>query len=119
MVVDVENPAKSYQDRDFDTVLLEAIDDTFAELLGEGVKKALYDYLERNISLKRTDIPGRLNDFRAALEKVAGTASIVMEKSIAKKVYSRLGLNYTDKPGYTLSDFVAEARRNISQAAGP
>jgi len=94
--------------------LLQAVDDGLA-VPGELVREAIYERLETNYQLKRDEIPEKLEVFHEALQDLLGVVSRVMEKLIAKNLYSRLELNFSLHDGWTLIDYVnhaKEAKRN-------
>jgi hypothetical protein len=97
-----------------DGQLLEAVDDTLKELLSEQFRTVFYDYMRTAFSLPRNSIPKRLDDFQSALTKTLGdTGRAVLEKAIAKRLYSKLGLSFTERPGCTLLQYVEEAEGNL------
>jgi hypothetical protein len=95
----------------FDRLLVESLDESFAAILGEIPKKTVYDVLQKNHAIAKNCIPERLNEFTAALETVFGApSSKVLERIIVKGLYSKLGLTYVERPDWRLFDYVAEAR---------
>jgi hypothetical protein len=97
-----------------DGQLLESVDDTLKELLSEQFRTVFYEYMETTFSLPRTSIPERLDDFQSALSKTLGdTGRAVLEKAIAKRLYLKLGLSFTETPSYTLLQYVREAEGDL------
>lgn len=95
----------------FDRLLVEALDESFAAILGEIPKKTVYDILEKNHAITRNRIPEKLNEFTVALETVFGAApSKVLERIVVKELYSKLGLTYIERPDWKLDDYVTEAK---------
>jgi len=91
--------------------LLHAIDDGLA-VPGKIVRTAIYDRIERSYQLRREEIPDHLEIFRKALEDLLGAGAKVMEKLIARSLYSRLGLNFTEHANWTLVDYVNHTKRS-------
>jgi hypothetical protein len=92
-------------------LLVEALDESFAAILGEIPKKTVYDILEKNHAITRNRIPEKLNEFTVALETVFGAApSKVLERIVVKELYSKLGLTYIERPDWKLDDYVTEAK---------
>jgi hypothetical protein len=89
--------------------LLEAVDHGLM-VPGEIVRTAIYERLERSYQLKREEIPERLGDFQVALQDLLGKGATVMEKLIAKNLYSHLGLSFRERDGWTLVDYVNHAK---------
>ncbi len=73
---------------------------------GEIVKTAIYERIERSHQLGREEIPDHLEIFHKALQELMGDGAKVMEKLIAKSLYRRLKLNFTQHDGWTLIDYV-------------
>ena len=90
-------------------VLLQAVDDGLS-VPGEIVRTAIYDRIEKSYGLKREDIPEKLEAFHRALEDLLGESAKVMEKLIARKLYSHLGLGFTHRDGWTLVEYVNHVR---------
>ncbi len=97
-----------------DRMLLDSVAETFREVFSEEFGVVFYDYLERTFSITRTMIPERLDEFQSALSKTFGqSASSVLAKAIAKRLYLRVGLRFVEKPGYTLLQYIREAETNL------
>jgi len=90
-------------------VLAQALDDGLS-VPGEIVMTAIYDRIEKSYGLKREDIPEKLEAFHRALEDLLGESAKVMEKLIAKNLYRRLGLNFTEHANWSIVDYVNHAR---------
>jgi hypothetical protein len=93
--------------------LLHAIDDGLA-VPGEIVRTAIYDRIERSYQIRREEIPEKLPTFHKALEDLLGASAKVMEKLIAKNLYRRLGLNFTEHANWSIVDYVNHAKARVS-----
>jgi signal peptidase I len=73
----------------FNRVLLESIDEALS-LLGNASKATLYAYLEREFTIKKKEIPARLDDFSFALErnlgKGAANLNLLLVENFKKKI---------------------------------
>jgi hypothetical protein len=97
-----------------DRILLDSVGETFREVFSEEFGIAFYDYLERTFSIPRTTIPERLDEFQSALSKIFGqTGSSVLARAIAKRLYLKEGLRFSEKPGYTLLQYIREAEIDL------
>ena len=96
---------------ELDEALLEAVDHGL-QVPGEIVRAAIYDRIEKSYGLKREEIPDKLEAFHRALEDLLGRSVKVMERLIAKSLYSRLGLNFTEDDSWTIVDYVNHAKRS-------
>jgi hypothetical protein len=92
--------------KESDILLLEAIDQVLADLLGTSSREIIYNYLERNCSMSRREVPERLVDFCHVLETTFGRGAVTIERTITRKFYSKLGRKFIDYPGYTLVEYV-------------
>jgi len=81
---------KMRRERDFERILLEAIDEGLAAL-GEGGKHMVFFYLERNCSIRKQDIPKKPEAFVTGLEKIFGAGAPVLEKMILERICAKLG----------------------------
>ena len=101
----------SGKEREIDRMLVEALDESFAAILGEIPKKTVYDILEKKHAIAVNRIPERLNEFTTALVTLFGVmASKVIVRIIVKRLYSKLGLTYVERPDWRLPDYVNEAK---------
>jgi hypothetical protein len=96
----------------FSTVLSESIEEVLVNLLGEHVKQTIYECLERQ-GLRIPQLPEYLPRFDAFLEDNFGRAGAVIERQIARRLYTRLGLNLVVVPHYALTDYVDMAFRRL------
>jgi hypothetical protein len=90
--------------------LLHAVDEALL-VPGEIVRTTIYERIETTYEIKRQGIPEKLEAFDSALRELLGAGSPVMERLIAKNLFSRLGLNFTRHDGWTLVDYVNHAKR--------
>ncbi len=98
--------------RDFDRLLLEAIDEGLS-VLGEEPRSAFYQFLTTMHSLPREDIPGRVDDFSNGLKKALGGAYPVVQRIILRKLFQKLGSSFHESPGLELVDYVSEAKQRF------
>jgi len=98
--------------------LVESIDETITDLLGRAVVDALYAHLQTFHSISRDEIPYRLDTLFAILEKILGVrSSQTIAKAIARKVYLKLGLEFTGNPSRTLLEYVDEAKMKLQNSS--
>ena len=75
--------------KEFDKLLLEAIDDALASL-GEAVKNSIYSHLQNDFKIKREEIPDRICEFSDIVHKIfglgAGRLEVRCMKNICEKV---------------------------------
>jgi hypothetical protein len=95
---------------EFRQILLEA-DDYGLMVLGEIVRQAIYERIEKDHELKRADIPEQLEAFHKALGSVLGVSAKTVEKLIAKNLYQKLGLNFTEHVNWTLADYFNHVKK--------
>jgi hypothetical protein len=94
---------------EFREILLEAVDHGLM-VLGEIVRQAIYERIEKDHGLKRAEIPERLEAFHKALESTLRMSAKTVERLVAKNLYQRLGLNFTPRPEWTLIEYVDHAK---------
>lgn len=93
--------------------LIKTLDCGLKEIFGEYATSIIYDYLERNLSLKKDEIPMRIEEFRKGLRKFLSTGAYVVEKTVLKKLYSSYGLDFEEKENYDFEDYVRELKKKI------
>jgi hypothetical protein len=101
--------AEVVQKSEFDQLLVHSVDGALEDVLGAGFREAFYGYLEKNFHTTRTALPNRIDAFLSALSMCLGhTASSVMGRAIAKRLYAELGMRFIQKPGYSLLNYVTD-----------
>lgn len=106
MVEDIRAVSHLVDEVAFEKALLEAVDKTFNDL-GEPAAKAIYSTLERHFSLKRNEIPERLDDFDASLKALFGEGARFFELQIRKHLRDRLVVKKSEeveKQGHAQSE---------------
>jgi hypothetical protein len=96
-------------------LLLLCIDEVLADLLGRRTREAVYDNLERNYSLSRSEIPGHMNKFLGLLEETFGKGSKTIGKTIIKRMFDKLEWKFVDVPGYEFMDYLEAIRSRIAR----
>jgi len=92
-------------------VLRESVEEALMDILGEKVRDAFFGYLEASFHVSRADFASHVEFFVKALSDVFGvTASMVLGRAIAKRIYARLEIPFVPKNGYTLTDYLKEAK---------
>ncbi|MGD6807827.1 MAG: hypothetical protein ACQCN4_12825 [Candidatus Bathyarchaeia archaeon] len=85
--------AKTKKEREFEAILLEAIDEALLTL-GKNVQLSIYFHLETKFGLPKQFIPDRISDFSNALEKIFGPASKKIEILIMKFLNEKVKCTY-------------------------
>ena len=95
-----------------------ALDDALREasdhgllVLGEVVREAIYQRIERTHHVKREEIPEKLGTFHEALQVVFGARVKVVERLIVRDFYGRLGLNFTAHDDWTIVEYFDNAKK--------
>ena len=96
--------------KDFNRIFLECVDESLADLLGTKVRDTAYLVFQRNYSIARNDIPHLPSQFGSCLDQVFGVAGKTIGRTIARRLYSRLGLAFFEKPGYKFHDYIEAAK---------
>lgn len=79
--------------------------------LGEIASESVYNRIEKTHGVRREEIPQKLDIFHKALVDLLGAGASVVEKLIAKNLYSRLGLNLdTMRTGHWLHTLIMRGR---------
>ena len=92
-------------------ILIESIRETIAQLLSPKVAEKIFEHLEKVYSVKKDEVPSRLDKLLLTLKTTFGSSSAqVVGKAIARRFYSRLGLEFSDNPQRTLVGYVENAK---------
>lgn len=99
----------------FRKILLEAVDEGLFTF-GESVKHVIYHQVERNSSIRRDQIPEKLDAFHAELENIFGIGVRVIEKVIAEKLCTKLSLPFREHENWALTDYACNAEKHVKAA---
>ncbi|MBS7626064.1 hypothetical protein KEJ51_03345 [Candidatus Bathyarchaeota archaeon] len=102
---------------EFNERLLGAIDESLLAL-GEHVRQAVYHHMENRFSIRRDEIPYRLEDFAEALRNILGSGGKVLLRLAVKILYAKLGLNFEEKSEWNFRDYVEYARKYSAEPSG-
>jgi biotin-(acetyl-CoA carboxylase) ligase len=86
------------------------VDETLKQIFREEGAKVIYSYIENKCHLKQEEIIEKPEVFSAGLKRLLTSGAFVIEKTILKCLYSKLGLEYEEKKGYEFSDYIEELR---------
>ena len=95
---------------ELDETLLQAVDDGLL-VLGQSARMAIYECIESSYQVRRGDIPDKLLTFHRALQDLLGSGAKMMERLIARALYSRLGLDFIEHHDWMLIDFMHYAKK--------
>ncbi len=114
--LDNRNPAIQREPAIFDS--LDAGEDTVMKMiedgldaLGENVARVILHHLEVSYSLKRNQIPRKLDIFKKALRDMFGEGSLTIEKIIVETISRKTGISIDEARTGTLSGVVEYMRR--------
>lgn len=113
----MEGSVRQVDEAEFKDILLNAVDHGLL-VLGEIVRKTIYERLESSYQVKRADIPEKLESFHMGLTGLFGRRADVVERLIARKLYGKLRLTFGEHEDWTLVDYVNHAKKaaRIGQA---
>jgi hypothetical protein len=105
--------------KDFQKLLLEAVDDAFSSL-GDSAKQSIYFHLETKFKVPRDQIPCRLEDFESGLENIFGVGTRFLEILIMKKLYETMEpkgrtLKWDEGKEFKFIDYVRTAEQIFSK----
>jgi len=110
-------PVERRRETEFRRLLLEVVDEGLVAVVGKPPAQAIYYHLERDLHLRRRDIPRKPEAFAQGLERLFGLGAPVLLRAILRKLYRRMGLNFEEKEGYAFADYVQQARGLWTQTA--
>ena len=99
-----------------DQALLASIDAVLADVLGTKVREAIYDYLARERSLAKEDIPSHMDEFCLLLRRNFGEGANTLQRCIVRNLYSTLGWQLVDIPHFGLVEHVEVIKGIVERA---
>lgn len=88
------------------------------DVLGENVGRVILHHLELRYSLKRNQIPRKLNVFTRALRELFGEGSLTIERIIVETINRETGILMDETKIRTLSEAVKHLRAHWPRAVG-
>jgi hypothetical protein len=101
----------------FDKLLLVSVDQALGDLLGNIIRNQIYDHLATKYNYGREDIPRRIEDFYAFLQNTFASASKTVGRTIIRRLFSNLGYEYVNVPGFEFFDYLEAVRARAARDA--
>lgn len=98
---------------ELNSAFLESMDEAITRLLSQEVVDALYSDLKNKRSINREQIPDNLPTLCIVLEKYFGIGARTIGRAIARRLYSKLGLEFVSMGDYQLINYVEGAKRKF------
>jgi hypothetical protein len=98
--------------RRFEECLSEAVEEELSTL-GETVKRIIYFHLQTTFKIAKEEIPHRIEDFAAAIERILGDGAKILEIQIMKRLYKKLDKDVicvSDKDVLIFTEYIEAAR---------
>jgi len=81
------------------------------DALGENVGRVILHHIEVSYSLKRNQIPWKIDIFRKALREMFGEGSPTIERIIVEAISRKMGISIHETKTRTLPEIVGYVRR--------
>lgn len=107
----------STQLNDFTKALLESIDEAVRSLFSQQVVAALHSNLRHKRAITPEALPDQLPTLHTVLEKYFGLGALTVERAIAHRLYSKLGLTFQRIETYQLEDYVNKVKTRLKSPA--
>jgi hypothetical protein len=100
--------------RDFNQLLLQAIDDSLNSL-GDTVRDAIYFHLKSQFQLSYEEIPQKIDSFQEGIEKIFGTGARFIEILILKNLYAKVNLSdvFDNAEDLEFIDYINRSRQRF------
>jgi hypothetical protein len=103
---------------EFREVFIASVEEGLASI-GENFKRVILFHVNQRSSLTLNDVPEKPQEFMMVINGVLGEGVVrVIERVIAKRLYEKLGIPFSVKPGYGLADYAQEARTQYKSRQG-
>jgi hypothetical protein len=80
-------------------------------VFGESTRHLVYYKLKRDCSIRRDEIPEKLDEFRAELENIFWVGARVVERVISEKLCAKLGLTFAEHESWILADYANKTEK--------
>lgn len=104
---------------EFDRLLLEAVDEALSSI-GESSKLAIYFHLEKGFNIKKQEIPRKISEFAAAIEKIFGLGASFLEILIMKSLYRKVNkkVQLARPEDFEFTTYIATSRESFLEEGG-
>lgn len=99
------------EQKDFEQLVLDSIDEALVHLFNETATKAIYAYMENTCNLKREDLAKKIDVFSTSLESLLGSGALVIENLILKILFSKVQLEFVERENYRFSDYIVKLKK--------
>ncbi len=92
----------------FGKLLLEAVEESLSTL-GETPKQAIYYHLQESFSIRKHEIPDKIDEFTFAIEKIFGEGARLLEIQIMKSLHEKTGdtlRQYPKSEGLSFTEYL-------------
>ena len=98
----------------FETAVTEAIDESLSAL-GENIKQAIYLQLENKYSIRKEEVPFKIEAFTNAIELTFGQTAKLIEIGIIDKLHGKIEgfVHKTKKNELVFTDYIADLQRYL------
>jgi hypothetical protein len=102
----------------FETAVTEAIDESLS-VLGENIKQAIYRQLENKYSIRKEEIPFKIEAFTNTIEFLFGQGAKVIEIGIIEKLHGKIEgfVHKAQKRELFFTDYIADLRSYLESQA--
>jgi hypothetical protein len=87
-------------------------------LLSRQVVNSLFAHLQTVHSVSRDEVPLKLETLCTTLQQIFGDGSKTIGTAIARKLYAKLALTFSDNPSRSLLEYVEEAKIMLKEREG-
>ncbi|MEM4246291.1 MAG: hypothetical protein QW390_03245 [Candidatus Bathyarchaeia archaeon] len=101
------------RDRSFDELATEVIDNVLRSILGSGAAEIVFRRLRNEGITGQDGVISDMDAFSASLESLFGSGGALLERQILERLYSRLGLTFEEKKGYSFGDYMGRLREKV------
>ena len=91
----------------FEELLRKAIWASLVEIFGENTARAVAYYVDPRIATSNMSL------YSETLRKIFQEGSKVLEEKCAEKLYAGLGLEFQKREGWTLANYIEDARQRF------
>jgi len=109
----VESEKVNKESGNFDSLLLDAVDEALQQVFKNAEIQAIYGAVEKKCQLKREEIAAKPEVFSSCLEKVFDSAGIQIQKLIIKNLCRRSKIEYKEKEKFSFSDYLKELEHKM------
>lgn len=100
---------------EFDEMVVAAVQETIAGVLGRSVSDAFMKHLQAHLGITAEEMPQRLDALFMSLRDSFGVGGDTIGRYIVRKLYEKAGIEFVEHDGWALAKYVEALKQKLAE----